>query len=377
LEFPEQFQAGCRALLEGLKMNPIPSFLSGNPLLDVLIGMISIFLLASLMVTAAMEVIAQTFALRAKALREGIGKMLSEGNGSNLLEDFYKHPLIVALKTPSLSPGSVKATASDGTETTSFGLSREKDPSYISKDLFRVTLLNVAQAGQAAQAAGDSIQTAAKDNPQNQLLQALAQLAAQAKDTASFHKSIDAWFDGVMDRVSGAYKRKTQLITFALGLAVAAIMHIDAIRAYEYLAANPLRAAQIADQAARLSNAAAPFVTPVPAPAPEAATPGAANSAAKPLSPPALLNQKFIDDLLGIGLPIGWSTVTCKTGKGETHGLAAWWECLSFWGGLAALLGWLITALATTLGASFWFDTLKRFVSLRGSGKPPEEPAKA
>ena len=38
------------------------------------------------------------------------------------------------------------------------------------------------------------------------------------------------------------------------------------------------------------------------------------------------------------------------------------------------LLGWLITALAATLGAPFWFDIISRLVPLRGSGKPPSPP---
>jgi hypothetical protein len=37
------------------------------------------------------------------------------------------------------------------------------------------------------------------------------------------------------------------------------------------------------------------------------------------------------------------------------------------------LLGWLVTASAMSLGAPFWFDTLKRFVSIRSAGKAPEE----
>ena len=44
-------------------------------------------------------------------------------------------------------------------------------------------------------------------------------------------------------------------------------------------------------------------------------------------------------------------------------------------GGLETLLGWLITALAITLGAPFWFDLLGKLVSLRGAGKisPPAD----
>jgi hypothetical protein len=35
-------------------------------------------------------------------------------------------------------------------------------------------------------------------------------------------------------------------------------------------------------------------------------------------------------------------------------------------GGLETVLGWLIAALAVTLGAPFWFDLLSKLVSVRG-----------
>jgi hypothetical protein len=39
---------------------------------------------------------------------------------------------------------------------------------------------------------------------------------------------------------------------------------------------------------------------------------------------------------------------------------------------LLALPGWLITALAVSLGAPFWFDTLKTLINIRGAGPKPE-----
>jgi hypothetical protein len=40
---------------------------------------------------------------------------------------------------------------------------------------------------------------------------------------------------------------------------------------------------------------------------------------------------------------------------------------------LAALAGWLVTALAASLGAPFWFDTLNRIIDIRANGRAPEE----
>lgn len=43
----------------------------------------------------------------------------------------------------------------------------------------------------------------------------------------------------------------------------------------------------------------------------------------------------------------------------------------NLWQLLMRLTGWLITGLAVSLGAPFWFDLLQRFVSLRGAGRGP------
>ena len=37
-----------------------------------------------------------------------------------------------------------------------------------------------------------------------------------------------------------------------------------------------------------------------------------------------------------------------------------------------SILGWLITALAISLGAPFWFDLLTKLVNIRGTGQTKE-----
>jgi hypothetical protein len=39
------------------------------------------------------------------------------------------------------------------------------------------------------------------------------------------------------------------------------------------------------------------------------------------------------------------------------------------------LSGLLLTAIALSLGAPFWFDTLSRLTRVRNTGKKPDEPA--
>jgi hypothetical protein len=101
----------------------------------------------------------------------------------------------------------------------------------------------------------------------------------------------------------------------------------------------------------------------------------------------------------GLGLPIGWDCPTAKAAGGEQLNLNTnigggfWcalppgdsgrrWGSMSWWTrnqgvilrNLAMMVfGWLLTAAAASLGAPFWFDSLKRVISIRSSGKAPEE----
>jgi hypothetical protein len=37
------------------------------------------------------------------------------------------------------------------------------------------------------------------------------------------------------------------------------------------------------------------------------------------------------------------------------------------------IVGWILSAIAVSLGAPFWFDTLNRFMNIRSAGKAPDE----
>jgi hypothetical protein len=74
-----------------------------------------------------------------------------------------------------------------------------------------------------------------------------------------------------------------------------------------------------------------------------------------------------LNDLQNLSLPIGW---------GEASAPWAYKECSDPWrylGGLIAMAGWLLTGIAVTLGAPFWFDTLNQFMVVRSTIKPREK----
>jgi hypothetical protein len=77
-------------------------------------------------------------------------------------------------------------------------------------------------------------------------------------------------------------------------------------------------------------------------------------------------------------LPIGFSCVGQNSLESEAKVIVK--DCWSNvkgqsagnWG--AKIVGWLITALAVTLGAPFWFELLSKLVNVRGSGPKPSRP---
>jgi hypothetical protein len=49
------------------------------------------------------------------------------------------------------------------------------------------------------------------------------------------------------------------------------------------------------------------------------------------------------------------------------------WDGSRFLATLTVGIGWLLTAIATALGAPFWFDLLNRVTNVRQSMRKPEE----
>jgi hypothetical protein len=84
------------------------------------------------------------------------------------------------------------------------------------------------------------------------------------------------------------------------------------------------------------------------------ATPAPGQKAA---SPSQNLDQaaENVDKVAKVGIPMGWRGAAVPHGGGQIAMTVA---------------GWLLTILAISLGAPFWFDTLSRLSRLRSSGKP-------
>jgi hypothetical protein len=150
-------------------------------------------------------------------------------------------------------------------------------------------------------------------------------------------REIEAWYDSSMDRVAGWYKRSTQWLIFGIGLVVAIGLNINTLVIAEYLYRNDdARAAVVAR--AELAAADTAFLSQ-----------GLAEA------------RQALDELK---LPIGWGAARVA---GESRPAGVWNTVFN------PILGWLITALAATMGAPVWFDLLNKVMVIRSTVKPREK----
>ena len=195
----------------------------------------------------------------------------------------------------------------------------------------------------------------------------LSALDQSADDLAQARLNIERWFNGTMDRASGWYKRRTQVILFLLGLGIAVGMNIDAIHVMRRLTADKTFREVVVKEAADVASLA---------------------SAAPSTQNERLANAR--QALEKVAMPIGWRGWAPPPNQATTQGIAgalplprqlcltvdatpcqrSEWLASDWW---IVLCGWLVTAFAVMLGAPFWFDVLNKFMVVRSTVKPHEK----
>ncbi|MFL5403890.1 MAG: hypothetical protein ACJ8BF_13845 [Gemmatimonadales bacterium] len=255
----------------------------------------------------------------------------ASGISSSPVAALYQHPLIAGLRPISLLTGS-------------------RLPSYIPADTFATALLDLVGSPEAGPPRSlQSIREGARKLPP-QLQKPLTVFIDQAGDSVQeLQLSISRWFSDAMERVSGVYKRRTQLVILVIAFITTIGMNADTVHIWRTLSKDATVRAAVLSAAQAYSAAAGPG-DGVKAKAEQAASSGLPVAIARIDS--ALAR---IDSLAAYGVPLGWRDATF-----------AW----------STVPGWLLTALAISLGAPFWFDMLNKVMNVRAAGRAPEEKPK-
>ncbi len=281
----------------------------GSVILDVAIGLALIYVLLSIIASAVQEWLASyIFKFRSKDLKAGIERLLSD---PVLVAKFFDHPLI-----KSLAKGD------------------QHLPSYIPSSAFSTALLDITGITQTVfttQGMKNFVSSLSENDSFKQVLSLLIDETTTTR--GALQQNIEKYFDDAMERVSGWYKRKTQLMILVISAVIAVGINVDSLKiANSLYHDSALRAGLVA---------AAEQMAKEPLPASGAAT---------------ATIEEINSKLTSLNLPIGWETLPSFQNIG-----------------LNTFIGWLITALAISLGAPFWFDLLGKLVNLRSGGTKPQK----
>ena len=281
-----------------------------------------VLLLLSLLATTIMEFIAAGFSLRGKNLEKALKNLLASTDADEqVLSAFKKNSLYRQLSYR-------------------FGKKRYP-PSYMSANSFQSILFDVILDGKDAGVGNlkeriSQIQDEDLRNVLNQLMQE----SEEHLDT--FKENVRGWYDNIMGRASGWYKKSTQKILVVVGLLIAVVFNADTIALYQHLESNP-------ESVEKLVVLAESFVE---------------ENEGVSLQQQDREFAEAYDNLKGIinteinqiqSYGIGWKNVNLLAMERSQWGIK--------------ILGWIVTALSISLGAPFWFDLLRKIVNIRSAGR--------
>ena len=154
------------------------------------------------------------------------------------------------------------------------------------------------------------------------------------------------WFDAMMDRTTGWYKRLTQVWNFIVGLVLAVACNLNVMAITRALSTNDeLRAAFVQKAEASV----------------KAQSDLAARMGVEESKGARAVFDEAVTELAEAGFPVGWNKTTAAAWA--KHPVSTFFE---------SLLGWLMAGAAAALGAQFWFDLMKKIINMRGTGSRPD-----
>ena len=320
-------------------------------ILDLVIGIIFIYFLLSLICSIVLEIISNLLSIRANDLRDWMfdtfntKKKNDKCLGEKVFDYFIVNGLSKADKKVSYIPSAIFAEAIFQI------IVHEKTPDAIGP----YTISELEKA---------IIDSELLDLQQKQTILQYIQNSRGLPDTARLIKvkeSFMEWFDNAMERLTGHYKRRSQIILLFIGLVITLLLNVDTIALSKFLYNNPQARTQLAEAAAQATKDTA-FTAAVKrlSETKDTIVSKDLKSEIDQISNQLSEIHALSDSLNHLNLPLGWPT--------KKSGAILIPSGLNL---ISKIAGLIITALALTLNANFWFDMLNKLVNLRAGGKKP------
>lgn len=249
----------------------------------------------------------------------------------------------------------------------------------------------------------------ALDHLPSSVQQSLAVLARRAQNRVQstqnsvehFREEVALWFDDSMSRASGVYKRNAKGVAIIVGIAIAMFTNSDTFHIFNRIASDESLRKVITDRASQIapSQDSRPDAVRQDLERLKDETEGVLADIALPITwNPSNLSRQ-------LGCPYAPSTTDLRPGEDKIYSLLTrdqWNDlykaCLGIdtvpentsiplqvvqmigakpLGFFRMVSGWLVSGIAISMGAPFWFDLLGKVVNVRNTGSKPKSTEKA
>ena len=309
--------------------------------IEVVIGLVFIYILYSLLVTIITELIATIFKQRGNILQKGLKRMLDDdpkeekgndkkkaedtNNDKNANKDEDAKKEDVLLSTKFLDSAEIKYLGT-----------KSRFPSYINPATFSRAMVSVLKKLNDAEDLFDkNLEKLKNKENKSDTEEIIYNFLLEADGNVEKFKSLmESWYNETMDRVIGWYKRRLKLITFGIAILVAFTFSVDTIGIAKKLTMESDSRMEIVKMASDYSS----------------------NT-----NKDADSTQQIDEDLKEIIKDIRKQESIISIDRPSITEICTG----DFW---SYVLGCILTAIALSLGAPFWFDLLDKLVKMRGSG---------
>ncbi|MGE0861124.1 MAG: lipase family protein [Gammaproteobacteria bacterium] len=324
-------------------------------MVNALIGVVTVYFVLSLVVTAIVEWWQQIFAIRGKVLEESVKSLFFEQ---------YPDPK---------STVKLERTRSFFAHERIWSLAEKPDrpPSYIDERTMAEVVVEVAtQIPETDSAepprlvalmAAPAQMRAALCGIQGQELKSilLDLFDAANGDTEAFMRGVQAWIHQVGQRATGWLRRRIMPVTFCFSVAIAIAANADTVRIFQMLTKDPKLAESVARQAeATIGGNTYEDLVCTDKDKPKTDAKAEVKADASKCKTLRYAKRQASD----VAPLLGW--------EGDPLVLGLVPEDNRGWVIAGKVLGLLITTAALMLGAPFWFDALQKLVKVRSSLRP-------
>jgi hypothetical protein len=306
----------------------------GLEALNVLIGLVIVYLAFAMACTAIVEAVAAWLGVRSKNLEVALNEFFAGHlkQEETFVKAFYNHPLVQAL-----SKG------------------KNGRPSYIPPEIVGQVVEGLVTAKGAVKSITAAVSALPGTSDTNRIKGLLEAFVTQAGgDVAAFRKGVETHFNAAMDRASGWYKRYTQNVALIAAAALVIGANADTVALAASLASSPAARAKMVEIAEQRLTEAQTTEDKIKAGKAEGAITVAQAKKDSETARAAL--AQAASAIESAGIQFGWKDYP-----------------MTFSESLAKVAGLLVSILAVSLGAPFWFDVLQRIMQVRATGVSPGE----